>query len=222
MGSLSSKLSSALGWRGYRLRTQLTYVVSSSPHRLLTTCLSFEYDIFTLTFIFPKPPGSRYPIFKSRGTNLPPVAYIHDHPLWNNFLDFGFPGSYLGVILECLEHPSEWNTVPSWIRLRLFTLPQPVTSSDGKGACLSNNDVVRLDLQGLQRPPTGELFSKLTQCDLRKQESDCPYCQPEAFSFRGTVVRSYRKLVGSCISFTPFAEYTRLVMSRRLATFFMR
>lgn len=28
-------------------------------------------------------------------------------------------------------------------------LPQPVTSSDAKGTCLSNDDVVRLDLQGL-------------------------------------------------------------------------
>lgn len=54
------------------------------------------------------------------------------------------------------------------------SLPQPVTSSDVKGTSLSNDDVVRLDLQGLLSFKYGglqwaNLFSKSPQLEHHDQ-----------------------------------------------------
>jgi hypothetical protein len=75
--------------------------------------------------------------------------------LWNSFLDL------IGALLELLFERTPVG-VGFCSLLDLFTtfhpLPRPVTSSDVKGTCLSNDDVVRLDLQDfiwVRRPLMG-------------------------------------------------------------------
>src|SRR6266403_713528 len=82
--------------------------------------------------------------------------------LWNQLPRLGWrPSGISGISSGC-------NFVVSWTCLQLFyPHPRPVTSSDVKCACLSNDDVVRLDLPvtwfGLRPPLMGEFFSEMSQ-----------------------------------------------------------